>query len=65
MTYMAPEIKLGLKYDGKAADVFSMGVILFIVVVGIFPFQEARTEEYFYKLLHTQNYQKYWNKVGG
>ena len=38
MTYMAPEIKLGLKYDGKAADVFSLGVILFIIVVGIFPF---------------------------
>lgn len=51
MTYMAPEIKLGRKYDGKQVDVFSLGVILFIIVVGIFPFQQARSDDYFYKLL--------------
>lgn len=32
MTYMAPEIKLGKKYDGRQADIFSLGVILFIIV---------------------------------
>jgi len=32
---------------------FSFGVILFIVVHGIFPFKEARTTEYFYNLLVT------------
>ena len=51
LTYMAPEIKLGRKYDGKQVDVFSLGVILFIIVVGIFPFQQARADDYFYKLL--------------
>ena len=30
---------------------FSIGVILFIIVQGIFPFKEARKEEYFYNLL--------------
>lgn len=38
MTYMAPEIKLGYKYDGRQVDIFSVGVVLFIIVVGIFPF---------------------------
>lgn len=37
-TYMAPEIKNGDIYDGKQVDVFSLGVILFILVVGCFPF---------------------------
>lgn len=37
-TYMAPEIKEGKVYDGQKADMFSAGVILFIMVQGIFPF---------------------------
>ena len=32
MTYMAPEIKEGKQYDGRQIDVFSTGVILFIIV---------------------------------
>jgi len=39
---MAPEIKEGLVYDGKQTDIFSIGVILFIIVMGIFPFKEAK-----------------------
>lgn len=42
-----------------------MGVILFIIVQGIFPFQEARIEEYFYNLLVTGQIDKYWSKVNG
>jgi serine/threonine protein kinase len=53
MTYMAPEIKEGKTYKGTQVDLFSMGVILFIIVQGIFPFKEARKEEYFYNLLLT------------
>jgi len=32
MTYMAPEIKEHKTYDGKQIDMFSTGVILFIIV---------------------------------
>lgn len=32
MTYMAPEIKEGKVYDGRQIDMFSTGVILFIIV---------------------------------
>jgi len=51
MTYMAPEIKEGKTYKGQNVDMFSIGVILFIIVQGIFPFKEARKKEYFYNLL--------------
>ena len=65
MTYMAPEIKEGKTYNGYQVDLFSMGVILFIIVQGIFPFKEARREEYFYNLLLTGQIDKYWEKVNG
>merc|ERR1712188_232492 len=54
MTYMAPEIKEGKQYDGRQIDIFSMGVILFIIVQGIFPFKEANPDESFCTLIHTK-----------
>ena len=65
MTYMAPEIKEGKTYDGRQIDMFSTGVILFIIVQGIFPFKEAKKDEYFYNLLLTGQIDHYWKKVGG
>jgi len=52
-TYMAPEIKKGLKYDGRQSDIFSIGVILFIIVHGIFPFLEAVDGDFHYNLIRT------------
>ena len=65
MTYMAPEIKEGKQYKGKNVDMFSIGVILFIIVQGIFPFKEARKEEYFYNLLLQGKNDTYFQKVNG
>ena len=40
--YMAPEVKDHHNmYDGRKIDIFSAGVILFILVVPDFPFEEA------------------------
>jgi serine/threonine protein kinase len=62
-TYMAPEIKEGKQYNGKQIDMFSFGVILFIIVQGIFPFKEARSEEYFYNLICTGQTDLYFQKT--
>lgn len=51
MTYMAPEIKEGKTYDGAKSDIFSVGVILFMIVKGCFPFLEAKIDDRFYGLL--------------
>lgn len=48
--YMAPEIQYGLPYDPRKADVFSLGVILFIMLVGHLPFLEATENDSYYKL---------------
>jgi len=55
-TYVAPEVKALLKqmngkvtpYDGKKADLFSIGVILFLLVKGTFPFLNADEEDFYY-----------------
>ena len=62
---MAPEIKEGKKYDGVKIDMFSTAVILFIIVQGIFPFKEAKKDEYFYKLILEGDLDTYWKKTGG
>lgn len=62
---MAPEIKEGKTYNGSEVDIFSFGVILFVVSHGIFPFKEARQQEYFFNLLMTGQHQLYFNKVNG
>ena len=38
---MAPEIIERKHYDGKKADMFAVGVILFFLVTGVFPFARA------------------------
>ncbi len=64
-TYMAPEIKEGKKYAGDKVDIFSAGVILFILTMGIFPFKEAKVDENFYTFIHKKDYNGYWTAVSG
>lgn len=61
---MAPEIKKRLAYDGRKADIFSTAVILFIIVNGIFPFQEAITSDVYYQLIINGSLEAYWKKTG-
>ena len=58
-SYMAPEIQLGLAYKGEQIDVFSLGVVLFIMRSYNPPFVKASMTDIYYKLL-IENEDYFW-----
>lgn len=48
--YMAPEIIRGEKYDGKKADIWSCGVILYTLLAGYPPFQDENRLRMLWKI---------------
>ena len=60
---MAPEIKKRQVYNGKSTDIFAVGVVIYILVKGQFPFVEATQEDFYFKMLSEGDYEKYWQTV--
>lgn len=61
--YAAPEINENRPYYGVQADIFSLGVCLFVIVTGKMPFKRAVFKDLHYKLIIEQNYEAYWEKI--
>jgi len=57
--YQAPELLLNQKYDLKC-DIFSVGVILFILLAGYPPFEQAARTDKWFKPLSKGKYDKFW-----
>ncbi|KAK6766373.1 hypothetical protein RB195_025963 [Necator americanus] len=61
--YAAPELLLGKEYDGLKADIWSLGVILYILVTGGFPFPGDNVENLKRAVLSCQMKIPYWVSV--
>lgn len=68
--YIAPEILLINEYDncreelnGEAIDVFSLGVIAFVLVTREFPFENANDKDECYKYIYNNEWDKFWECV--
>jgi len=57
--YMAPEIISNTKYTEKA-DIFAAGVILFIMLAGFPPFQNAIPSDWWFDKLKKKKYKLFW-----
>lgn len=62
--YAAPEIFEKNKcYNGVKIDIFSLGVILFNIVTGLYSFNEAKYNDPLYKFIKENKYNQFWKKL--
>ena len=47
--FIAPEIRAGKGYSGRQPDIFSLGVLLFSMAFGCFPWSETTAEDRYYR----------------
>jgi len=58
--YMAPEIIRMQHCDLVSCDIFAIGVTLFTLVAGFFPFECASKENRKYQLIEEENWDEFW-----
>ena len=62
--YMAPEISYQASYHGAAVDIFSCGVILFLLVAASFPFKlSIKRTDVLYGKIAMKNHKSFWESV--
>jgi len=62
--YQAPEILAEIPYTRKC-DVFSLGIVLFVMLFRCMPFKEARQGQKPYKYIVQKKYSKFWQRYCG
>ncbi|GLJ43271.1 hypothetical protein SUGI_0898430 [Cryptomeria japonica] len=62
--YVAPEIIVHENYDGAAADIWSCGVILFEMLAGFSPFDDANIINLYQKICHAEYSFPSWFSFG-
>ena len=62
--YAAPECftTSAKEYDGIPSDIFSLGVVLFLLVMGFFPFEKPNCTDNRYKFIMKKDFNGFWKK---
>ena len=60
--YSSPDVRLAFTkgYDGVKNDIFSLGVLLFVITIGVFPFDSATYSDEKYKFIIKGRYRQFW-----
>ena len=58
--YMPPEQHAKKAYSGKAADLFAIAVVVFMMITQCQPFEEARVTDKYYRLIAGNKPSFYW-----
>ena len=53
-SYMAPEIVQKIEYAGPPADIWALGVLLFTILSGCFPYRGATDKELYKKIMRAE-----------
>ena len=61
--FQSPEILERKLFDGKKSDIFSLGVTLFIMYSGKFPFKQARKYDICYQFIYKKKYDNFWSMI--
>ncbi|CAH0482247.1 unnamed protein product [Peronospora belbahrii] len=62
--YMAPEVLAGVQYDATKADVWSLGVMLFIMLIGAPPVETASSSDARFRLMTSKGVRKLIDRWG-
>ena len=59
--YQAPEVIEKRSYRGEMVDIFSIGVILFLMVTGSMPYRtQACIQDELYRLIYLKKKEDFW-----
>ena len=64
--FTSPQIDERLEYDGIQTDIYSLGISLFQLVVGILPFENSSKRKEFYDIIKKNKEKKikaFWNNI--
>jgi serine/threonine protein kinase len=64
LQFMAPEILQNQPYQGQQADLFALGVVLFLMETGRSPYTRARQEDKHYALICSNRPDLFFNSHG-